>query len=189
MSLAGLVLAAGRASRMGGDKRLMRVEGRSMLERAVEAALGGGLSPVLVVTGPEKQPDLPAGVVRVVNPDPGRGMASSLAAGVAALPAEAEGVMVLLADMPRVNAAHVAALAAAFRPGGICVPVFGGRRGNPVLLARRFFPEVLALSGDKGARGLIAGHADCVAEVAVSDDGILIDVDTPEALRAVGGVS
>jgi len=189
MSLAGLVLAAGRASRMGGDKRLMRVEGRSMLDRALEAALAGGLSPVLVVTGPEAQPDLPAGVDRVINPDPARGMASSLAAGVAALPAGAEGVMVLLADMPKVSAAHVAALAAAFRPDGICVPVFQGRRGNPVLLARRFFAEIQGLTGDKGARGLIAEHASAVAEVAMPDDGILIDVDTPEALRALGGNS
>jgi len=187
MSLAGLVLAAGRASRMGGDKRLMRVEGRSMLDRALEAALAGGLSPVLVVTGPEAQPTLPAGVVRVVNPDPSRGMASSLATGVAALPGEVEGVVVLLADMPRVTAAHVAALTTAFRPGGICVPVCEGRRGNPVLLARRFFADMQGLTGDKGARGLIAQHAHAVIEVAVADDGILIDVDTPEGLRAVGG--
>jgi len=103
------------------------------------------------------------------------------------LPAGAEGVMVLLADMPRVTAGHVAALAAAFRPDGICVPVFQGRRGNPVLLARRYFAEIQGLTGDKGARGLIAEHAEAVAEVVVADDGILIDVDTPEALRALGG--
>lgn len=185
--LAGLVLAAGRASRMGQDKRLLRIEGRTMLERAVAAALEGGLSPVLVVTGPEPQPDLPEGVVRVVNADPSRGMASSLAEGVAALPDEAEGVMVLLADMPRVTGKHVRALAAAFRPDGICVPVFGGQRGNPVLLARRFFAAMGELTGDKGARGLIAQHAPAVTEIAMEDDGVLIDVDTPDALRALGG--
>lgn len=185
--LAGLVLAAGRASRMGGDKRLMRVEGRTMLESATEAALAGGLSPVLVVTGPEPQPDLPEGVVRVINPDPSRGMASSLAAGVAALPGDVDGVMVLLADMPRVTAGHVRTLTAAFRPGGICVPVFEGRRGNPVLLARSFFAAMGELTGDKGARGLIARHGRAVVEVAMADDGVLIDVDTPDALRALGG--
>lgn len=187
MRLAGLVLAAGRASRMGGDKRLMRVGGRSMLDLAVEAALAGGLSPVLVVTGPEPQPALPPGVAHVVNPDPGRGMASSLSIGVAALPPSADGVVVLLADMPRVGGAHVAALAAAFRDGAICVPVAGGRRGNPVVLARRFFADLLALTGDKGARGLIAQHADAVIEVPMADDAVLIDVDTPEALRDLGG--
>jgi molybdenum cofactor cytidylyltransferase len=187
MTLAGLILAAGRASRMGGDKRLMRVGGRTMLECALDAALAGGLSPVVVVTGPEAQPSLPEGVIRVVNADPSLGMGSSLAAGVTALPEEAEGVMVLLADMPKVTAAHVRALTGAFMPGGICVPVFEGRRGNPVLLSRRFFQALQGLVGDKGARGLIAGHAELVAEIAVADDGILIDVDTPEALRALGG--
>lgn len=185
--LAGLVLAAGRASRMGRDKRLLRVEGLTMLERAVAAALEGGLWPVLVVTGPEPQPDLPDGVVRVVNADPSRGMGSSLAEGVAALPGDVEGVMVLLADMPRVTAVHVRALAAAFRPDGICVPVYEGRRGNPVLLARCFFAAMGELTGDKGARGLIAQNAHAVAEIAMDDDGILIDVDTPDALRALGG--
>jgi molybdenum cofactor cytidylyltransferase len=185
--LAGLVLAAGRASRMGSDKRLLRVGGRSMLELAVAAALDGGLSPVLVVTGPEPQPEMPPGVLHVVNPDPGRGMASSLAAGVAALPPSADGVAVLLADMPRVGGAQVAALAAAFRAGGICIPVAGGRRGNPVVLARSFFAGLLALTGDKGARGLIAQHEDAVIEVPMPDDAVLIDVDTPEALRDLGG--
>lgn len=187
MKLAGLVLAAGRATRMGGDKRLMRVDGRSMLEAAVEAALDGGLDPVLVVTGPEPQPALPPGVLHVVNPDPGRGMASSLVAGVVALPPSSEGVMVLLADMPRVGGTHVAALAAAFREGAICVPVAGGRRGNPVVLARSFFAGLLALTGDKGARGLIAQHEGAVVEVPMPDDAVLIDVDTPEALRDLGG--
>jgi molybdenum cofactor cytidylyltransferase len=186
MRLAGVILAAGKASRMGADKRLMRVGGRSMLERAMDAALAGGLSPVLVVTGPEAQPDLSPSVTRVINPDPTLGMASSLAAGIAALPAEVEGVMVLLADMPKVTGTHVAALTVAFRTDGICVPVFGGRRGNPVLFGRRFFSAMGGLTGDKGARGIIAQHALSVVEVPVDDDGILIDVDTPEALRAVG---
>lgn len=189
MKLAGLILAAGRASRMGEDKRLMRIGGRSMLELAMEAALGGGLSPVLVVTGPEAQPDLPLAVTRVINVDPSRGMASSLATGIAALPAEADGVMVLLTDMPRVTGVHVTALTKAFRPDGICVPVFGGQRGNPVLLGRRYFAAMRDLTGDKGARGIIAEHAGSVVEVPVGDDGILIDVDTPEALRAIGEIS
>jgi molybdenum cofactor cytidylyltransferase len=189
MILAGLILAAGRASRMGADKRLIQVGGRSMLELAMDAALGGGLSPVLVVTGPEPQPDLPPAVTRVINPDPARGMASSLVAGIAALPDEAEGVMVLLADMPKVTGIHVAALTAAFSPGGICVPVFAGRRGNPVLFGRSYFSALRGLTGDKGARGLLAEYAGAVVEVPVGDEGILIDVDTPEALRAVGELS
>jgi molybdenum cofactor cytidylyltransferase len=187
MMLAGLILAAGRANRMGEDKRLIRVGGRSMLDHAIDAALGGGLSPVLVVTGPEAQPELPPEVTRVINENPARGMASSLAAGIAALPGDVEGVMVLLADMPKVSGTHVATLVAAFTPHGICIPVFGGRRGNPVLFGRSYFSAMRGLTGDKGARVLIAEHAGSVVEVPVGDEGILIDVDTPEALRAVGG--
>lgn len=187
MAIAGIVLAAGRASRMGADKRRLLVGGVSMLDLAVRAAAEGGAGPVLVVTGPDDEADLPPGAVRVVNADPGRGMASSLVAGMAALPKEVDGVVVLLADMPRVSARHVAALREAFRPGAICVPVHGGRRGNPVVLPRELFTGVLALSGDKGARGLIADHGERVIEVPMADDAILIDVDTPEALRAVGG--
>lgn len=185
--VAGLILAAGRASRMGADKRLARIGGRSMLELAIGAAQGAGLDPVLVISGPEPLPDLPSGVRVVINAEPGRGMASSLVAGLEALPEGASGVVVLLADMPRVGAEHVALLVDEAGPDRICVPVHQGRRGNPVLLGRDFFAEIRSLSGDKGAKGVLAAHPQAVREVAMPDDAILIDVDTPEDLRAVGG--
>ncbi|CAA7625197.1 NTP transferase domain-containing protein [Magnetospirillum sp. SS-4] len=185
--VAGIVLAAGSARRMGRDKRLEKVGGVPMVLLAVEAALGAGLDPVVVVTGPEPLALLPATVAAVANPAPERGMASSLALGVAALPEDAGAVVVLLADMPRVAAAHVDALTRAFDPAAgheIAVPVHGGRRGNPVLLGRRFFAEMRGLTGDKGARGLLVQHAALVAEVEC-DDAVLMDVDTPEDLKMV----
>lgn len=184
--VAGVILAAGKASRMGQDKRLLPVDGVPMVVRAIRAAQEAGLAPVVVVTGPEPLAGLPPGVATVANPDPGRGMASSLGLGVEALPPEAEAVVVLLADMPRVGAAHVAALVAAFDPGRgreIVVPVCDGRRGNPVLLGRRLFAAMAGLTGDKGARGLIGQHAALVAEVAM-DGAVLMDVDTPDDLKA-----
>lgn len=189
--LAGLILAAGRASRMGRDKRLVPVDGIAMLERAVRAAIDGGLDPVLVVTGPDDPVALPPEVIRVVNPDPGRGMGSSLAAGIVALAAEIDGVVVLLADMPRVGAGHVAALAAAFAPQGggqVCVPVCRGRRGNPVLLGRAVFAALAALTGDVGARTIINQNPDMVVEVAL-DEAVLIDIDTAQDLATVEGRS
>jgi molybdenum cofactor cytidylyltransferase len=185
--IAGIILAAGRASRMGRDKRLEKVDGVPMILRAVAAAQGAGLDPVVVVTGPEPLALLPDGLQSIANPQPERGMASTLALGVAALPADADAVVVLLADMPRVAARHVTALIDAFDPASgreIAVPVCGGRRGNPVLLGRRFFAEMQGLTGDKGARGLLVQHAALVAEVGC-DDAVLIDVDTPEDLKMV----
>lgn len=187
MSLAGLIPAAGRASRMGRDKRLLSLGGHTLLELAVKALAEAGLSPVVVVTGPEPQPVLPAGVLHVINPDPGRGMASSIVVGLRALLEAVDGVAVLPADMPKVTAEHVRKLVEAFRPESICVPTFEDRRGNPVLLSRRFFAEMADLTGDKGARGLIARHEDAVIRVPMPDDGVLTDVDTPEAWRAVEG--
>ena len=185
--IAGLILAAGRASRMGRDKRLLEIGGVPMVMLALQAARQGGLDPVLVVTGPEPLTILPAEVTSIRNPAPDRGMASSLALGIAALPAEVAAVVVLLADMPKIAAHHVSALVAAFadRPGnGIVVPLCHGRRGNPVLLARRFFAEMQDMTGDKGARGLLLQHADQVTEIAM-DDAVLTDLDTPEDVRAL----
>lgn len=170
---------------MGRDKRLLVREGRTLLQGAVATLCDAGLEPVLVVTGPEPRPDLPAGVLQVINPDPERGMASSIVLGVLALPEQVDGVAVLPADMPLVRAEHVRLLAAAFRADHICIPTFDGRRGNPVLLGRRFFAEIAVLSGDCGARGLIEAHAESVIRVPMPDDGVLVDVDTPEAWRAL----
>ncbi|MDO8606610.1 MAG: nucleotidyltransferase family protein [Phaeospirillum sp.] len=188
-AIAGIVLAAGRASRMGRDKRLAEIGGVPMVVLAVRAAVEAGLDPVVVVTGPEPLSVLPPGLIVVSNPAPERGMASSLALGIAALPSQAAAAVVLLGDMPRVTALHVAALAAAYAPESgheIAVPVSGGRRGNPVLLGRRFFAEMRGLTGDKGARGLLIQHGGSVVEVEM-DQGVLIDVDTPEDLKAQGG--
>jgi len=183
-AMAGLILAAGAARRMGRDKRALRVGGRTLLGHALAAAADGGLAPLLLVTGPEGPPP-PAGIAWVVNPAPGRGLASSLAAGLAALPAGLDAVMVLLADMPKVGGAHVARLRHGTPPGRIGVPRFGGRRGNPVVLPAALFPEVAALDGDVGARPLIERHPDLVTWVEMPDDAVLVDLDTPEDLAAL----
>jgi molybdenum cofactor cytidylyltransferase len=94
----------------------------------------------------------------------------------------------LLGDMPRVASAHIDRLIAAFNPGegrAICVPTWRAKRGNPVLWSARFFPEMRVLEGDTGARALIRAHAEQVCEVEMPDDGVLLDVDTPDALAAL----
>ena len=106
---------------------------------------------------------------------------------LSAVPADCDGALVLLGDMPGISPALLDKLIAAFDPGedrAICVATRHGKRGNPVLWARRFFPEILAIEGDVGARHLIGQYADMVVEVEAADDGPLTDIDTPEALAA-----
>jgi molybdenum cofactor cytidylyltransferase len=126
-------------------------------------------------------------VTLIENPDYAEGLSTSLARGLSALPKGVDGVVVCLGDMPDVTTAHIERLIEAFAPDegrDICVPTFNGKRGNPVLWARRYFAEIEAIAGDVGARHLIGEHEDAVCEVAVEDDAALIDIDTPAELAA-----
>jgi molybdenum cofactor cytidylyltransferase len=188
--IAALVLAAGRSSRMGTlNKLLITVDGKPMLRHAIDAVRGAGLDPVIVVTGHERERveaavrELPVRTVH--NPAYAEGLSSSLKAGLGALPDNADAVLVCLGDMPRVSAADIERLVTAFNPvegRAIVVPVRNGKRGNPVLWAKRFFPEMGGLAGDVGARHLIGAYPEAVAEIEMPNDGILTDIDTPQAL-------
>ena len=108
-------------------------------------------------------------------------------AGIGALPTTVDAAVVQLGDMPGVGAPLLNRLMAAFSPvegRAICVPTVAGKRGNPVLWARRFFPEMAKLSGDSGAKHLIGEHADLVCEVEMTGEAAITDIDTPEALAA-----
>jgi molybdenum cofactor cytidylyltransferase len=190
--IAAIVLAAGKSSRMApANKLFVQIDGRSLIEHAVAAATGSQAATTVVVLGNEadRVRAILAGraATLVDNPDYASGLASSLRAGLAAVPADCEGAVVLLADMPGVTSAHVDRLIAAFSPlegRAICVAARNGKRGNPVLWAQRFFAEMAALEGDQGARGLVRRHEESVCEVDMPDDGVLTDLDTPEALGA-----
>jgi molybdenum cofactor cytidylyltransferase len=191
--IAAVVLAAGRSSRMApANKLLTEVEGQTMIARAVDAALASQAGPVLVVTGHDGtrvRQALAGRDVRIVeNPDYADGLSASVRAGIAALPGDIDGAVFLLGDMPRVTSAHIDRLIAAFNPDegrAICVPTSRAKRGNPVLWSARFFPEMRTLEGDTGARGLLRAHAEQVCEVEMPDDGVLLDIDTPDALAAL----
>ncbi len=187
--IAGLVLAAGLSSRMGRNKLLIAVNGKPLVVHAAEAALAAGLDPVVVVTGHQVEAvraalgNLPLAWAH--NPDFADGLAGSLKTGLAALPPEADGVLVCLGDMPALTAEHLRRIVAAFNPTegrSICIPTYQGKRGNPVLLGRQFFAEMRGLAGDSGARGLFARHDEALCEVAMPDDAVLTDLDTTEAL-------
>ena len=193
--IAAIVLAAGRSTRMGeANKLLAEVGGKPMVRHAVEAALASQARPVLVVTGHQAD-DVRAAlagldIAFVANSDFAAGLSSSLKAGIRALPKAAAGALVLLGDMPRIEAAHLDAMIAAFALEAglaIIVPVHQGRRGNPVLWPASLFGEMLALEGDVGARSLLARHAGRVREIELGTDAVLMDVDTPDALARLRG--
>jgi molybdenum cofactor cytidylyltransferase len=186
------VLAAGQSRRMGPDNKLLAlVDGRPMVSHVVDALLASRASPVIVVTGHEADQVRAALGDRPVqwchNPDYAEGLSTSLKAGLDVLP-ETPGILIALGDMPRIKAGQIDRLITAFNPTegrAICVPTVAGKRGNPVLFATRFVPEMRELSGDVGARHLIGAHAEDVVEIEMDDDAALLDIDTPAALSAL----
>lgn len=190
--VAALVLAAGRSTRMAPDNKLLLcgADGQPMVGRVVQACVGSRAACVVVVTG--HQSDAVETAVGEVSRSEkirfvhaarfAEGLSASLRAGLTALPPEVGAALVCLGDMPMVGAAAMNSIIAAHAPSrghGIVVPVWHGRRGNPVLWDRRFFAEICALSGDAGARGLMQGHADSLCEVMADDESVLTDFDDP----------
>jgi molybdenum cofactor cytidylyltransferase len=191
--VAAVILAAGRSVRMGGPNKLLaKIGGRPLVRIAAEEALASRARPVIVVTGHQREQVEAAldglNVQRVHNADFVDGLSTSLKVGLAAVPDAVDGAIVCLGDMPQVRASLIDRLIGAFDPERgalVVVPTIDGKRGNPVVWSRRFFPELMALEGDVGARHLIVRYAEAVTEVALADTAALIDVDTPEAFDKV----
>ncbi|MCH7935622.1 MAG: nucleotidyltransferase family protein [Proteobacteria bacterium] len=185
--VAAVILAAGESRRSGdANKLLFEAGGAPLVRRVTEAALASRAAEVIAVTGHEADliTKALAGLdLRVVhNPDYRDGLSTSLKAGISAVPEGRSGVLVLLADMPRISAGIIDLLIGRFEEGGetdICAPVFDRRRGHPVLWPRRFFPQLLEVSGDAGGRDLLKRNAAGISAVEVDTADIHFDVDGP----------
>ncbi len=187
-SVAGLVLAAGSGSRLGTPKALVELAGERLVDRAVRVLRAGGCDPVLVVAGAASL-DVPSAVV-VPNPDWAGGMGSSLRAGLAALAGtDVDAVVVALVDQPGIPAAVTTRLIATHAGGAtVATATYGGKRRNPVLLARSTWAEVARLAvGDAGARPYLAAHPEEVTPVACDDLGDPDDIDTVADLERARG--
>jgi molybdenum cofactor cytidylyltransferase len=188
--ISGILLAAGSARRMGTSKVLLPWHGRPLVRHLAGVALASQLSELVVVVGHragdagEALQDLPVRVVH--NPAYADGQSTSLRAGLAAVSPDAAAAVVLLADQPLVTTQIVDALLAAFwnTSARIVAACAAGRRGNPVLFTRDLFPDLLAISGDEGARRVILTHRDRLHCVEV-DEAVFADVDTPEEYAAL----
>jgi molybdenum cofactor cytidylyltransferase len=191
--IAALLLAAGQSRRMGGPNKLLaEIDGVPMVVRTAQRLLSSRARPIVAVLGNQADAvDAALGrlpVERVRNPSFAEGLSTSLKTGLAALPDDIDGLVVCLGDMPLVAGRDLDRLIGAFNPlegRAIVVPTRRGKRGNPVLWAKRFIPEMAELAGDVGAKHLIGEHAELVAEVEMDNDSVLVDIDTPDALAAL----
>lgn len=195
LDVAAIVLAAGRSSRMGQHKLLLPLGGRPLVTYAVDAACGSSAEPVVVVAGHnggEVAVALAGRRCRIVtNESFADGMATSLHTGIAALPSDTAGALILLGDQPLVTSALVDVLLDAVRaePQAIYAAAYkNGRRGNPVYFPSVLFAELLGVSGDEGGRSVLARHSDLVRLVPTPYEDAAIDVDTPgEYERLIAG--
>jgi molybdenum cofactor cytidylyltransferase len=189
-TVAAVVLAAGRGQRMQGSNKLTALlRDKPIVAHAVDALHAAGINRIVIVTGHEeaavRQALAGRNVTLVHNPEYRDGMAGSIRTGLEQLGSDVAGALVCLGDMPLVRPATIAALLAGFDPAEgqlVCVPVHQGRRGNPVLWSSRFFADLKARRGDSGGRALLETLDDGVVEVPVDDPGVMIDVDTRDAL-------
>ncbi|HQT67597.1 MAG: 4-diphosphocytidyl-2C-methyl-D-erythritol kinase [Rhodospirillales bacterium 20-60-12] len=193
--VAAIVLAAGLSRRMAPDnKLLLRLhDGRTMIEATIDHVLASHARPVFVVTGHDD-----AAVKSVIGKrrvsfvhadDYAQGMAASLRAGLAALPDDIGAALICLGDMPLVEPAILNRIIAAYDPDegrSIAIPVHHGTRGNPRLWDRRYFPDMMSLQGDEGAKQILHTHMDQVVDVEISTPEVLQDLDDPAAIKAQG---
>jgi len=190
MSNYALLLAAGLSRRMEGESKLIRKFGEApIVRRAAENLLAGGVDGLYVVVG-KSAPKVRAvlqglPITFVDNPAPEEGQASSIVAGVKALPPDAKTLIIALGDMPKVSprTIHLLLTAHGVSTKGLTLPLICGERGHPALLdLARYREELLALTGDVGARSIFRDHEDDLLEVEAQDPGILLDIDTEEEL-------
>jgi molybdenum cofactor cytidylyltransferase len=195
---AGILLAAGESTRFGEPKQLLTLSGRFLIEWALAAALGSNLDHVVLVLGCEHERIrrcLGSSTAHpkceiLVNPDYSSGQSTSLQAGLLRIRHDFPSTMFLLGDQPLVDAALINLLlqryAVSEKP--ICVPTHRGTRGNPTLFASRFYPEILKLAGDKGARDIIAAHPDQVLAVKIPDPRVFLDIDRREDIEKIAAL-
>jgi molybdenum cofactor cytidylyltransferase len=190
VSVGAVVLAAGRATRMGGQKLLLPLAGRPLVQWAVDAALGSKATETIVVVGHEAErlaevlEDRPVRVV--VNGRYAEGLSTSLQAGVQAMSPDCDALVFLLGDQPFADSALVDLLIDRFAESGMEVvrPLIGDRPAHPVLMSARLFPEILAQRGDVGGREIIERYPERVCLVPVDDRRVAHDIDSIEDYEA-----
>lgn len=193
--LSGLILAAGKSSRMGRPKQLLRLRGRPLLQHVIDSAAGSRLDEIVLVLGHEADQirpgiEVPPRMRVVINADFAAGQSSSLRLGLRNADSRAGAAAILLGDQPHVSSDLINRVLDAFAadPAPFLRPVFvasnGRIPGHPVILARSVWPEIMRLSGDEGARSVMSAHPEWVRELTIEGDAPT-DIDTPADYEAL----
>ena len=189
-----VILAAGTSSRMGQAKQLLPLGRSIVLAQTLALVQAAALHEIILVLGASadtirSQLSSPQELKIAVNPAYQQGIASSLRAGLSAVDPNSDAALIILGDQPFIRPQTLHRIVEEYRrsQAQIVIPTHQGQRGNPVLLDRSVFPEVMALEGDVGSRAIFARHLDGIVNVEVEDSGILLDLDNPadyERLKA-----
>jgi len=187
-----IVLAAGMSKRMGMMKQLVKIGEQTLLEATLNALQGSMIRETILVLGYRADEirnavKLPANTKIVTNDAYEQGMSTSIRAGLGAISPDSSAALIVLADQPFIRASILNELMEEYEKSGatILFPVYQGFRGNPVLIDRSLFPEMMQITGDIGCRSLFGLHPDEIRKVAVDDIGVLIDIDSPEDLSRI----
>jgi molybdenum cofactor cytidylyltransferase len=183
--VAALILAAGGSTRMGSPKQLLPIGDHSLIRHVVDVAISAGCSPIRVVLGAEsetiiKQLEIP-NVEILLNPDWSHGIGTSIRAGMAHLPPTIDAILILLCDQPLITPDHLRALIAAHKQQKkpLCACLYpDGSAGPPALFAKSYFPKLLALPDDAGAKRILAQNPTDLATIPIPEAAI--DLDTPQ---------
>ena len=188
---AAVVLAAGTSTRMGAVKQLLPLEGRPLLQHVLDTVRDSGIDEIILVLGyaaDRIKPKLELQNVRVVvNDNYRQGIGSSLKAALSAVDPRTEAALIILADQPFVRSATLEQLMIEHQQtkAQIVIPTCRGFRGNPVLLDRSVFSEIMELDGDIGCRAIFGHHLEGIVKLPVDDVGILLDIDRQDDLNAL----